>query len=72
MQFGNEKYYNSIVNGVTKNNFPNVPVYYGYHYSANFRHTKFKRHISEKIQSNEGDVKSVIYAASRIDLEKVA
>ena len=64
-----EKYHNSIINGVTKNNFPSVPVDYGYRDSTNFWYTKFKRPISEKIQANEGDVKSVIYAASRIDPE---
>ena len=62
-----EKYHNSIVNGVNKNNFPNVPVDYGYRDSTNFWYTKFKRPISERIQAKEGDVKSVIYAASRID-----
>ena len=64
-----EKYHNSIVNGVTKNNFPSVPVDYGYRDSTNFWYTKFKRPIAEKIQAKEGDVKSVIYAASRIDPE---
>ena len=72
MQFGNEKYYNSIVNGLTKNNSPNVPVDYGYRDSTNFWYTKFKRPIFEKIQAKERDVKSVIYAALRIDPEKVA
>ena len=64
-----EKYHNSIVNGVSKGSFPNVPVDYGYRDSTNFWYTKFKRPISEKIQAKEGDVKSVIYAASRIDPE---
>ena len=64
-----EKYHNSIVNGVAKNNFPAVPVDYGYRDSTNFWYTKFKRPIAEKIQAKEGDVKSVIYAASRIDPE---
>ena len=64
-----EKYHNSIVNGVTRNNFPSVPVDYGYRDSTNFWYTKFKRPIAEKIQAKEGDVKSVIYAASRIDPE---
>ena len=63
-----EKYHNSIVNGVKKNNFPKVPVDYGYRDSTNFWYTKFTaRPIPEKIQAKEGDVKSVIYAASRID-----
>ena len=64
-----EKYHNSIVNGVKKNNFPSVPVDYGYRDSTNFWYTRFRRPISEKIQAKEGDVKSVIYAASRIDPE---
>lgn len=63
-----EKYHNSIVNGVKKNNFPSVPVDYGYRDSTNFWYTKFTKPISEKIpEKNDGDVKSVIYAAERID-----
>ena len=63
-----EKYHNSIVNGVKNNNFPSVPVDYGYRDSTNFWYTKFKKPISEKIpDKNNGDVKSVIYAAERID-----
>ena len=62
-----EKYHNSIVNGVKNNNFPPVPVDYGYRDSTNFWYTKFKKPISEKIPAKEGDVKSVIYAAERID-----
>ena len=65
-----EKYHNSIVNGVKKNNFPKVPVDYGYRDSTNFWYTKFtSKPIPEKIQAKEGDVKSVMYAASRIDPE---
>ena len=64
-----EKYHNSIVNGVKSNNFPSVPVDYGYRDSTNFWYTKFKRPIAAKIQAKEGDVKSVIYAAERIDPE---
>ena len=62
-----EKYHSAIINGVNKNNFPRVPVDYGYRDSTNFWYTRFTRPISEKIQAKEGDVKSVIYAASRID-----
>ena len=65
-----ERYHNSIVNGVKKNNFPRVPVDYGYRDSTNFWYTKFTKPISEKIpEKNDGDVKSVIYAAERIDPE---
>jgi len=63
-----EKYHNSIVNGVKSCSFPRVPVDYGYRDSTNFWYTKFKKPISEKIpEKNDGDVKSVIYAAERID-----
>ena len=63
-----EKYHNSIVNGVKPNNFPNVPVDYGYRDSTNFWYTRFTKPIAEKIpEKNDGDVKSVIYAADRID-----
>ncbi len=61
------KYYDSIVNGVKKNNFPSVPVDYGYRDSTNFWYTKFRKPVPEKIQAKEGDVDSVVYAASRID-----
>ena len=65
-----EKYHNSIVNGVKNNNFPRVPVDYGYRDSTNFWYTKFSKPISEKIpEKNDGDVKSVMYAADRIDPE---
>jgi len=63
-----EKYYDSIINGVTRNNYPSVPVDYGYRDSTNFWYSKFKKPISEKIPvKNNGDVKSVMYAAERID-----
>ncbi len=65
-----EKYHNSIVNGVNKNNFPPVPVDYGYRDSTNFWCSSFKKPFAEKIpDKNNGDVKSVMYAADRIDPE---
>lgn len=64
-----EKYYNSIVNGVTAKNFPSVPVDYGYRDSTNFWCSQFKKPFPEKIQAKEGDVNSVKYAAKRIDPE---
>ena len=64
-----EKYHKSIVNGVKSNNFPRVPVDYGYRDSTNFWYTKFSKPISEKIPAKDGDVKSVMYAADRIDPE---
>lgn len=64
-----EKFHDAIINGVKPNNFPRVPVDYGYRDSTNFWYTKFRRPLAEKIPAHEGDVKSVIYAASRIDPE---
>lgn len=64
-----EKYYNTIINGVTAGGFPNVPVDYGYRDSTKFWCSKFKKPFYENIPEHEGDVKSVIYCAERIDLE---
>lgn len=61
------EYYDTIINGVKAKGFPLVPVDYGYRDSTNFWYTKFRRPIAEKIQAADGDVNSVIYAASRID-----
>ncbi len=66
-----EKYYNAIVNGVTKNNFPPVPVDYGYRDSTNFwycRFPKFTHPIAEPIPApKEVDLESIRYAANRCD-----
>ncbi|MCM1439455.1 MAG: hypothetical protein NC131_09700 [Roseburia sp.] len=61
------KYYDAIVGGVKGGDFPRVPVDYGYRDSTNFWYSKFIKPVPEKIQAKEGDVKSVIYAAARID-----
>ena len=62
-----EKYYNTIINGVTKNGFPNVPVDYGYRDSKNFWCSMFKKPFSEPIPNKEVDIESVKYAANRAD-----
>ena len=63
-----DKWRDAIINKVSKNGFPPVPVDYGYRDSTNFWYTRFKsKPIAEKIPAKEGDVQSVIYAASRID-----
>ena len=62
-----EKYHDTIVNGVTKNGFPNVPVDYGYRDSKNFWCSKFKKPFSEPIPNKEVDIESVKYAANRAD-----
>jgi hypothetical protein len=64
-----EKYYNAIVNGVTKKDFPPVPVDYGYRDSTNFWYTQFpklKKPIAEPIPApKEIDLSSIRYAADR-------
>lgn len=66
-----EKYYNAIINGVTKNSFPPVPVDYGYRDSTNFWYTKFPRlskPIAEPVPApKEVDLESIRYAANRAD-----
>ncbi len=66
-----EKYYNAIVNGVGKNDFPPVPVDYGYRDSTNFWYTRFPRlakPIAEPIPApKEVDLESIRYAANRAD-----
>jgi len=62
-----DKYYDAIINGVKKRNFPRVPVDYGYRDSTNFWCSAFRAPFPEKIPEHEGDVKSVIYCAKRID-----
>lgn len=66
-----EKYYDAIVNGVTKYNFPPVPVDYGYRDSTNFWYTKFPKFthpIAEEIPApKEVDLESIRYAANRAD-----
>ena len=62
------KYYDTIINGVTAGGFPQVPVDYGYRDSKNFWYSKFRRPISMPIPKNKGvGLDSVKYAASRID-----
>ena len=62
-----DKYYDAIINGVKKRHFPKVPVDYGYRDSTNFWCSAFRAPFPEKIPEHEGDVKSVIYCAKRID-----
>lgn len=63
-----EKFYDAIVNGVKKNNFPKVPVDYGYRDSTNFWYSRFRRPIAMPIPAGkEADLNSVKFAADRID-----
>lgn len=62
-----EKYYNAIVNGVRRWDFPWVPVDYGYRDSKNFWYTRFRLPIPELLPMRQTTVSSVKYAADRID-----
>lgn len=66
-----EKYYHAIINGVTKNDFPPVPVDYGYRDSTHFWYTqfpRFKKPIAEPVPApKEVDISSIRYAANRCD-----
>ncbi len=65
------RYYDAIVNGVTKKDFPPVPVDYGYRDSTNFWYTKFPRvfhPIAEPIPApKEVYLGSIRFAADRVD-----
>ena len=62
-----EKYYNAIINGVRAQDFPPVPVDYGYRDSKNFWYTKHRRPIPELLPIRKQTLNSVRYAADRID-----
>jgi len=62
-----EKYYNAIINGVNKNNFPPIPTNFGYRDSMWFWESKHKKPIKVAIPNKEVDIESVKYAANRAD-----
>lgn len=62
-----EKYYDSIINGVTRFGFPPLPVDYGYRDSKNFWYHKHNWMIPELLPMRKTTVASVRYAADRID-----
>ena len=62
-----EKYHNSIVNGVKSNNFPPVPVDYGYRDSKNFWCSRFRKPYAVPLPQREVNIASVRYAADRVD-----
>ncbi len=64
-----EKHYDSIVNGVTAKGFPKVPVDYGYRDSKYFWCSRFKKPRPELLPMRETNVKSVRYAADRLQTD---
>ena len=62
-----EKYYNSINQGVTRNNFPPIPTNFGFRDSKHFFQSQFSKPQCEDIPKKEIDISSVRYDADRID-----
>ncbi len=64
-----EKYYNGIVNGVKRSDFPPLPVDYGYRDSKNFWYHKHRWMLPELLPQRETTVQSVRYAANRLQTD---
>ena len=64
-----EKYYNAIVNGVTKNNFCPLPTNWGYRDSKYFWCSDYKKPIPVGIPDKEVNLTSVKYAANRLNTD---
>ncbi len=63
-----ETYHDSIINGVKANNFPSVPVDYGYRDNTNFWYSASKKYKSEPVPApKEIDISTVRFAADRTD-----
>lgn len=62
-----KKYRDAIINGVTKRDFPNVPIDFGYRDSKNFWYCKRSRMIPELLPIRKQSLESVRYAADRAD-----
>lgn len=61
-----DKYYNAIVNGVSKKNFCPLPTNWGYRDSKYFWCSDYKKPIPVGIPDKEVDLTSVKYAANRL------
>lgn len=66
-----EKYWNSIVNGVTAKGYPKVPVDYGYRDSKYFWCSRFKKPRPELLPQRQTTLSSVRYAANRLQTDVV-
>lgn len=64
-----DKYYDAIVNGVTKANFCPLPTNWGYRDSKNFWCSPYKKAHAEGIPDKEVDITSVKYAANRLNTD---
>ena len=64
-----DKYYDALVNGVTKNNFCPLPTNWGYRDSKNFWCSDYKKAKAVGIPNREVDITSVRYAAERLQTD---
>lgn len=64
-----DKYYDSIINGVTKKNFCPLPTNWGYRDSKNFWCSSFGKPNNQGIPNREVDLSSVRYAADRLQTD---
>ncbi len=63
-----EKYMNTIINGVNKKGFPNIPVDYGYRDNTHFWYASTNKYRKEPVPApKEVDISTVRYAADRVD-----
>jgi flavin reductase (DIM6/NTAB) family NADH-FMN oxidoreductase RutF len=63
-----DKYHQSIIDGVDKRSFPNIPVDFGYRDNTHFWYSPTKKYYSEPVPaSKEIDISTVRYAADRTD-----
>lgn len=64
-----DKYYDALVNGVSKKNFCPLPTNWGYRDSKNFWCSDFERPLPVGIPDKEVDITSVRYAADRLNTD---
>lgn len=62
-----KKYSDAIINGVRGQDFPHMPVDYGYRDSKNFWYSRHSRMRAELLQMRQASLESVRYAADRVD-----
>ena len=63
------RYRNAIVNGVRAQDFPPLPVDYGYRDSRNFWYHKHRKLLPELLPQRQTTVQSVRYAANRLQTD---